>query len=126
MGAFGAHNLRVPGALPQDQQARLLDVFETAARYQMYHALGLFAVAWMAQHGRRALANAAGWLLTLGVVLFCGSLYLLVLMQQNSLGRITPLGGVAFIVGWLLLALSAISGKKGCCSAPVTPAPCGR
>ena len=97
-GAFGAHALR--GALPPD----LLDVFETAARYQMYHALALLAVGWVASPGSSRAASLAGWLFVLGTVVFCGSLYVLSLSGVRWLGAITPLGGVAFLGGWLALA----------------------
>jgi uncharacterized membrane protein YgdD (TMEM256/DUF423 family) len=100
-GAFGAHALR----------ARLtpeyLAVFETAARYQMYHALGLLAVAWAITRWPGALPVWAGWLLVLGTVLFSGSLYILALSGIRWWGAITPLGGVAFLAGWLCLALSS-------------------
>lgn len=99
-GAFGAHALR----------ARLtpeyLSVFETAARYQMYHALGLLAVAWAVSRWPGALPVWAGWLFVLGTVLFSGSLYILALTGIRWWGAITPLGGVAFLAGWLCLALS--------------------
>jgi uncharacterized membrane protein YgdD (TMEM256/DUF423 family) len=100
-GAFGAHALR----------ARLspeyLAVFETAARYQMYHALGLLAVAWAVGRWPGALPQWAGWLFLAGTVLFSGSLYALALTGVRWLGAITPLGGIAFLVGWLCLFLSA-------------------
>jgi uncharacterized membrane protein YgdD (TMEM256/DUF423 family) len=100
-GAFGAHALR----------ARLspeyLAVFETAARYQMYHALGLFAVAWAVARWPGALPQWAGWMFLAGTVLFSGSLYALALTGTRWLGAITPLGGVAFLTGWLCLFLSA-------------------
>lgn len=94
-GAFGAHALR------DRVDARALEVFETAARYQMYHALALLFVAWLAE---RALASGAvrlaGWAFVVGTVIFSGSLYLLSLTDATWLGAITPLGGVAFLVGW--------------------------
>jgi uncharacterized membrane protein YgdD (TMEM256/DUF423 family) len=103
-GAFGAHGLR--GSLSPD----LLAVFETAARYHMYHALALIAVAAIATRlpGRRA--DAAGWLFVAGTVVFSGSLYLLALGGPRWLGAITPLGGLCFIVGWVALAWSAVRG----------------
>jgi uncharacterized membrane protein YgdD (TMEM256/DUF423 family) len=103
-GAFGAHALRV--RLPAD----LLGIFETAARYQMYHALGLIAVAWAASRWPGALPQWAGWLFVAGTVLFSGSLYALALSGVRWLGAITPLGGVAFLVGWACLALAARRG----------------
>lgn len=98
-GAFGAHALREH--LPAD----LLAVWETAARYQMYHALALLAVAWAAQRWPdAALVAVAGWLFIAGVVVFSGSLYLLALTGVRWLGAVTPLGGLALLAGWLLLA----------------------
>jgi uncharacterized membrane protein YgdD (TMEM256/DUF423 family) len=102
-GAFGAHALR--GRLSPDYLA----VFETAARYQMYHALGLIAVAWALVQWPGAAPRWAGWLFLLGTVLFSGSLYALALTGIRWLGLITPLGGIAFLAGWVCLALSARS-----------------
>ena len=101
-GAFGAHALRArlePG---------LLAVFETGARYQMYHALALLAAAWLAGAGAPAQAAWAGRLFIVGTVLFSGSLYVLALTGISAFGVITPLGGVAFIAGWAALALGAM------------------
>jgi uncharacterized membrane protein YgdD (TMEM256/DUF423 family) len=103
-GAFGAHALR--SRLAPD----LLAVFETAARYQMYHALGLIAVAWAIARWPGSSAALAGWLFVAGTVLFSGSLYLLALTGVRWLGAITPLGGVAFLAGWICLALAARRG----------------
>jgi uncharacterized membrane protein YgdD (TMEM256/DUF423 family) len=100
-GAFGAHALRA--RLAPD----LLAVFETGARYQMYHALGLLAVAWIASRSPSPLAAWAGWLFVLGTLLFSGSLYALALSGIRIFGAITPLGGLAFMAGWLCLALAA-------------------
>ncbi|MFN8542801.1 MAG: DUF423 domain-containing protein [Candidatus Binatia bacterium] len=103
-GAFGAHGLR--GRLAPD----MLAVFETGARYQMYHALGLLAVAWAATRWPGALTAAAGWCFVAGIAVFSGSLYLLSTTGLRWLGAITPLGGVAFMVGWALLAWVALRG----------------
>jgi uncharacterized membrane protein YgdD (TMEM256/DUF423 family) len=101
LGAFGAHALTA--ALPPD----LLTVFETAVRYQMYHAFALLAAAWAwARWPRRAIV-AAGWLFITGIVLFSGSLYLLALTGVRVLGAITPVGGLAFLAGWLCLLWGA-------------------
>ena len=100
-GAFGAHGLRAR------LSPELLAVFETAARYQMYHALALLAVAWAVTRWPGALPQWAGWLFLAGTVLFSGSLYLLALTGIRWLGAITPLGGVAFLAGWLCLLLAA-------------------
>jgi len=98
-GAFGAHALRT--RVPLD----LLVVFETAARYQMYHALGLLAVALLAEHTPHAGVRAAGWLFLAGTVAFSGSLYALSLTGIRTLGAVTPVGGLCFIAGWLTLAI---------------------
>lgn len=101
-GAFGAHALR--DRLPAD----LLGVFQTGVSYQMYHALGLLAVGiLLARYSidGSAWLSAAGWLFVAGTVLFSGSLYLLALSGTTWLGAITPLGGVAFLLGWLALAV---------------------
>lgn len=105
-GAFGAHALR--SRLGPD----LLAVFETGARYQMYHALALLAVAWVADRWPGRLVRAAGWLFVVGTVLFSGSLYALALTGVRTFGAITPLGGAAFLAGWACLALS-VRGDRG-------------
>ncbi len=101
LGAFAAHGLR--DRVPPD----MLAVFETGARYQMYHALALIAVAWVATRGGGGTIAASGWLFVAGTLLFSGSLYALVLTGHRWLGAITPLGGVAFLLGWLALAVAA-------------------
>ncbi len=103
-GAFGAHALRAR------LSPELLAAFETGARYQMYHALGLIAVAWAASRWPGALPSSAGWLFAAGTLLFSGSLYALALSGVRWLGAITPLGGVAFLAGWVCLALAARRG----------------
>jgi uncharacterized membrane protein YgdD (TMEM256/DUF423 family) len=103
-GAFGAHALR------SRLSADLLGVFETAARYQMYHALALMAVAWAAARWPGTLPQWAGWLFVAGTVLFSGSLYALALSGVRWLGAITPLGGAAFLAGWICLTLAVHRG----------------
>ena len=101
-GAFGAHALR--DRLPAD----LLQVFQTGVSYQMYHALALVGVGiLLARYSidGSAWLTASGWLFLVGSVLFSGSLYLLALSGTTWLGAITPLGGVAFLAGWLALAI---------------------
>jgi uncharacterized membrane protein YgdD (TMEM256/DUF423 family) len=98
LGAFGAHGLR--GRVAPE----LLDVFETGARYHMYHALALLAVAWACSRWPGAAPVAAGWLFVAGIVLFSGSLYLMTLTGQRWLGAVAPIGGLAFLLGWALLA----------------------
>src|SRR5262245_40247403 len=99
-GAFGAHGLR------GHVEPRLLEVFETAARYQMFHALALVVAAWRAGRGAYGAGSLAGWCFLAGTVLFSGSLYALALTGIGALGAITPLGGLAFIAGWAALAAS--------------------
>ena len=99
-GAFGAHGLRARVT------ERLLAVFETGARYHMFHALGLVAVAWLASQ-RGTAANPAGVAMLAGIALFSGSLYAMTLTGITRLGIITPFGGVAFLAGWLLFARAA-------------------
>ncbi|MBI1797806.1 MAG: DUF423 domain-containing protein [Candidatus Eisenbacteria bacterium] len=104
LGAFGAHALRA------SLEPRLVQSFETAARYQMIHALALIAVAWLADrvaHDARGAVNVAGWCFAAGTVLFSGSLYAMVLTGLRPLGAITPLGGLAFIAGWAAFAWAA-------------------
>ena len=103
-GAFGAHALRAR-LTPED-----LAIFETAARYQMYHALALLAVAWVAGRWPGAAASASGWLFLAGTLVFSGSLYLLVLTGARWLGAVTPLGGLALLAGWLALAWAVARG----------------
>jgi len=103
-GAFGAHTLR--SRLAPD----LLAVFETGVRYQMYHALALFVVAWAASRWPGVPIRAGGWLFIGGTVLFSGSLYLLALSGTRWLGAITPVGGLLFLAGWLSLAIGIVKG----------------
>lgn len=105
-GAFGAHALR--SRLAPD----LLAVFETAARYQMYHALALLAVAWAADRWPGPSVRWAGWLFVIGTVLFSGSLYLLALSGVRWLGAVTPLGGAALLAGWACLGLGVRDGVR--------------
>lgn len=99
-GAFGAHGLR------ERLEPRALEIFETAARYQIYHALALILCGVIATRG----ATTAGWLFQAGIIVFSGSLYALALTGVKGLGAITPLGGLAFLVGWGWLAWTAWRG----------------
>ena len=100
LGAFGAHGLK----------ARLdvehLDIYKTAVLYHFLHALGLLIVSVLPKAGALSTesANSVCWLLTAGILIFSGSLYVLAISGVGILGAITPFGGVAFILGWLLLA----------------------
>lgn len=101
-GAMGAHALRA--VISADK----LHIFQTAAQYHFYHALGLFAVAFVTHRlPQSKLAVWAGWSMVLGIVLFSGSLYLLSITGIGLLGAVTPVGGLAFISAWFLLALAA-------------------
>lgn len=103
LGAFGAH------ALKKTLAPDLMAVYETAVNYHVYHALGLLAVGLLALHVPESTAlRWAGILLTVGVLLFSGSLYALSLSGIRGLGAITPLGGVAFLAAWLLLAVAVV------------------
>lgn len=103
-GAFGAHGLR--GVIDE----RGLEVFQTAVTYQMYHSLALILVAVLPVAGlsRRLLGFAVG-LFVAGILLFSGSLYLLVLTEIRWVGPVTPVGGVCFMVGWILVAITGFN-----------------
>ena len=98
LGAFGAHALKQ--RLPTD----LFDIFEVGVRYQMYHALALLAVAWASTQWPGNSVSIAGWLFVAGIAVFSGSLYVLAVTGVRWLGAVTPLGGVAFLAGWVVLA----------------------
>src|SRR5262249_25262021 len=103
-GAFAAHGLR------ERLDARALEVFETGARYQMYHALAVVLPRGLVSTAAVRGAQTAAWMFQAGIVLFSGSLYALSLSGVKVLGAITPLGGLAFLAGWLWLAWSAWRG----------------
>ena len=102
LGAFGAHALR------NMLQAESLAIFETGVRYQMYHALGLLAVGALAPHLTSPPVAVSGWLFTIGIVIFSGSLYALSWSGIGILGAITPFGGVCLLAGWGALLISAL------------------
>jgi uncharacterized membrane protein YgdD (TMEM256/DUF423 family) len=107
-GAFGAHGLE--GKL----DSKGFEVFETAAKYQMYHAPALLAVGLLAMAGRkRAALNFAGWSFLIGVLIFSGTLYALAFTGIRWLGAITPIGGLALIAGWFALAFAGGPALKG-------------
>ncbi len=106
LGAFGAHALR--SRVTPD----LLAVFETGVRYHMYHALALLAVGWAATRWASPWVGAAGWAFTLGIVVFSGSLYVLGLTGARWWGALTPIGGLAFLFGWVSLLLATLRGTK--------------
>lgn len=98
LGAFGAH------ALKDRLAPEMASIFEVGARYHMVHALALLAVGCAAGRWPNASVAAAGWLFLAGTIIFSGSLYLLSLSGMRWLGAITPIGGLAFLLGWLCLA----------------------
>jgi uncharacterized membrane protein YgdD (TMEM256/DUF423 family) len=108
LGAFGAHGLKTR------MNAEAFDIFETAVKYQFYHVFALLAVAIVSQIIPGNFLSWSGRCFIAGVIIFCGSLYLLSYFkminneQMNWLGAITPIGGLFFIAGWLLLAIAAI------------------
>ena len=101
LGAFGAHALK--GVLGPD----LLRIFDKGVDYQGLHSLALLATGLLLREADLRLLRWAGLAFLLGILLFCGSLYLLALTGQRALGMITPFGGLAFLAGWALLALGA-------------------
>ena len=124
-GAFAAHGLegyfvekygtetRMVSGREMLRAEKYLRDFKTGAEYQMYHSLALLAVGWLAVQRPSAAANTAGWSFLLGIVLFSGSLYALTITGQSKLGMITPLGGVAFLIGWGALAVAAVKSGGG-------------
>jgi uncharacterized membrane protein YgdD (TMEM256/DUF423 family) len=103
-GAFGAH------ALATRLAADRLELFELAVRYQLIHALALMAASVAAQRWPGATSHAAGWLLLVGTLVFCGTVYALAFSAPRILGAVTPIGGLSLIAGWLLLAVAALRG----------------
>jgi len=103
-GAFGAHGLK------EHLTSADLAIYETGAHYHLTHAIALLAVGLMP--GAMKLIRAAGWLFTAGIVLFSGSLYLLAITGVRILGAVTPLGGLAFLGGWLCLAAGTLKAEQ--------------
>ncbi len=106
LGAFGTHSLR-----PRLTE-RALEIWETAGHYHLIHAVALVLVGLVCGQTFSKLAHAAGWLFTIGILIFGGTLYVLALTDIRWLGAITPLGGAAFMVGWICLFLSVVR-KEG-------------
>lgn len=108
LGAFGAHVLK------DRLSEQSLSIFQTGVQYQIYHSLGLILIGILAAlpafQDASVLLRWAGWLLAGGIVLFSGSLYALSFSGIGILGIVTPFGGVAFLIGWALLAAAAIRG----------------
>lgn len=104
LGAFAAHGLR------NRLDPAMLATFEIGVRYHMYHALALLGVAWACTRWPGTWTNASGWLFVAGILIFSGTLYALALTGVRWLGAITPLGGLAFLAGWICLAWGAYKG----------------
>lgn len=122
-GAFAAHGLEKPllemyGGKTKEVLGteipaahKYIADFKTAAEYQMYHALAILVVALLPASFSRRTVNIAGWSFLLGILLFSGSLYVLVLTGQTKLGMITPLGGVFFLIGWGALIMATFQSQ---------------
>ncbi|MEW9670404.1 DUF423 domain-containing protein [Ammoniphilus sp. 3BR4] len=105
LGAFGAHGLK--GKITED----MLTVYQTGVQYHMFHSLGLISIGILGgKLASTAMLTWSGWALLVGIILFSGSLYVLSLSGIRVLGAITPFGGVAFLIGWALLAYAAYRG----------------
>jgi len=100
-GAFGTHGLR------EKLSPEMLDIFETGVRYQMYHALALLTVAWLADRSPSQPAQLAGWFFITGTVVFSGTLYILSLTGVRGWGAVTPLGGLGLVAGWVCMMWAA-------------------
>jgi uncharacterized membrane protein YgdD (TMEM256/DUF423 family) len=107
IGAFGAHGLAAYFAA----NPTLESSFRTASTYHMYHALAVFAAAWVADRWPGPAAAAGGWMLIAGAVIFCGSLYLLSLTNTRWMGAIAPIGGTLMILGWAALGVAVWQGR---------------
>lgn len=105
LGAFAAYGLKAR------LDSSMLATFEVGVRYHMYHALALLAVGWACTRWPSAWTNASGWLFIAGIVIFSGSLYALSLTGIRWLGAITPIGGLAFLAGWICLAWATIAAR---------------
>ncbi len=109
VGTFGAHGLE--GMIGADMYEKHLPTFLTGTQYHMYHALALFAVAWACGRFGGKLPAAAGWFFLAGIFFFSGSLYAITLTGIGAFGMIAPIGGTSFMVGWVLLGITAMKGK---------------
>lgn len=102
LGAFGAHGLK---EILSDE---MLDIYETGVTYHFYHAIGLLIIGLVSQHiTDSTILQWSGWLMLSGIVIFSGSLYILSISDIRWLGAITPVGGLCFIISWILLALAS-------------------
>ena len=105
-GAFGAH------ALKNVLDEHMTKVYQTAIQYQFYHSLGMFAVAFVAYINDDKKVRIAGYIMLASTAIFCGSLYAMTITELKWLGAITPIGGVGFIISWLMLILGLNSKMK--------------
>jgi uncharacterized membrane protein YgdD (TMEM256/DUF423 family) len=105
IGAFGAHGLK------DRLSEEMLAIYRTGVEYHFYHTLGLLAIGLVALHLRSGLLTAGGWSMAAGILIFSGSLYALSISGIRILGAITPIGGILFIAGWLLLAAAVLKGS---------------
>ncbi|WP_408008691.1 DUF423 domain-containing protein [Pseudalkalibacillus sp. A8] len=100
LGAFGAHGLE------SKLSAKMMDVYKTGVQYHIFHSLGLFVVAFLAdKFPNSSMIGTAGWIMLIGIILFSGSLYVLSVSGISKLGIITPFGGLAFIISWVLIII---------------------
>jgi uncharacterized membrane protein YgdD (TMEM256/DUF423 family) len=102
IGAFGAHALEDHFDAYPDREP----TYETAVQYQMFHVVGLLAVAYLHGQRPRRVTALAGWFFVAGVLLFSGSLYTLAIFQISAMGAVAPFGGVSFLTGWALVAVA--------------------
>lgn len=108
LGAFGAHGLK---GMPNIDD-RMLEIFETGVRYQMYHALALLLTAGLISRFPGWQIQLSGWMFVAGIVIFSGSLYILVLSGARWWGAVTPIGGVAFLIGWAFLVVASLTSNS--------------
>ena len=106
LGAFGAH------ALKKVLSPDMLVIYKTGVEYQFYHALGLLLIGVIGFHIRSKYLQWAGLFISIGIIIFSGSLYVLTLTGIKSIGAITPLGGLSFIAGWICLAVALVKTKS--------------
>ncbi|WP_313803311.1 DUF423 domain-containing protein [Cytobacillus sp.] len=103
LGAFGAHGLE------KTVEPKYLEIWKTGVTYQMFHATGLLVIGvLLGKLPGNALLSWSGWIMLIGIIFFSGSLYILTLTQKGILGAITPIGGVCFLVAWVLLIIAAV------------------
>lgn len=128
LGAFGAHGLqdmfakkyadmtRTVAGQTVPLASKFLNDFKTGAEYQMFHGLAIIAAGLLAQRRPAPSKTLAAWAFALGILLFSGSLYILTLTGVTKWGMVTPFGGLAFLIGWLLLAIEALKSQVPCAS----------